>query len=226
MPTFWNLQSPESVRGLAEWDKSVELEQVVCRLNPGHMRGGRRLNNLSLLLPRSRPKDFVWTWQSECLIQDYVLQVFRKKGFTGFDVNPVTARFKTGLGHPPRLWELVVTGWAGLAPPESGIRLTEYCPGCRFAHYSGLMDADRLIDPARWDGADFFTVWPMASFILVTDRVAACIQSHAFSGAVLKDVRALSGIGLDSGLGGGRLSYWMPESRARELGKEFGILEV
>ncbi len=94
-----------------------------CPDHANHQRGGRRLKDLSVVLPDSQVQDFVWTWYSECLIQDHTLEMLRSNGLTGFDVRPVKARFSTSAHQPPRLWELVLTGWAGLAGRKSGIQL-------------------------------------------------------------------------------------------------------
>jgi hypothetical protein len=223
---FWTLCSPESTRKLAEWsDDEIETEKVFCPIDPGHQRGGKRLTNLSIILPHGTVQDFVWTWYSECLIQDDVLDLFRRERFTGFDVKSVKARFRGGGERLPKLWELVVTGWAGMARPESGIKRTYFCEACKHTKYSGISDAQRLIDEAQWDGSDFFMVWPMPSLVFVTQRVADCIRDHRLTDVVLKELRELNGIGKD-GLGGGRLSYWMPEARARQLGTAAGIEEI
>ena len=223
---FWNLCGPKSLRKLAEWvDDAMDLEQVVCPIDPGHRRGGKRLTDLSICLPGGTVQDFVWTWYSECLIQDHVLDLFRRESFTGFDVKPVKARFKSGTAEPPKLWELVLTGWAGPAKPESGVRRVQYCEACRDATYSEVTDGSQLIDASQWDGSDFFMIWPMPGLIFVTDRVAECIRAQRLTGTVLKHVHELTGFG-EGGLGGGRLSDWMSEARARELGEAAGIAEI
>jgi hypothetical protein len=237
---FWKLTSPETTRGLAEWDDSMKLGgPVFCPTNPGHRRAGKRLTDLSVLLTSKKTPDFVWTWQSECLIQERVLQLFREQGFTGFEVKPVRARMKVrakeidpcddnpGLteaevskARTPTLWEVVITGWAGMAPPESGIRLIESCPDCGLKGYSCFTDPSRLIDESQWDGSDFFMVWPLPRFIFVTDRVARFINDNKLRGVGLKHLTELKCEGI---LRGGRLSYRMPEARARELGEPLGI---
>lgn len=222
---FWELSKPDSTRKYAEWvDDEIETEQVICPVDPGHRRGGKRLTDLSVLLPRGTVQDLVWTWYSECLIQDHVLNLFRQEGFSGFEVKPAKARFKGSTDKPPRLWELVVTGWGGLARPESGIHRTRYCETCQSVRYSGIKDASQLIDENTWDGSDFFIVWPMPLFILISYRVADCIRDHRLSGVVLKPTEELRTV--NDTIGGGRLSYWMPESRARELGEAAGIAEI
>jgi hypothetical protein len=220
---FWHLAIPDSTARYAEWiDGEMDLEQVICPINEGHRRGGKRLSNLSVALRGAGVEDFVWTWYSECLIQDHVLELFKASGFTGFDVKPVKARFKRPSEHePPRLWELIVTGWAGMASGESGIRLLERCEGCGHTVYSGIKNLGAVIDASKWDGSDFFIVWPLPKFIFVTERVAQVIRHSRLTGAVLKEPRDVNLSG--DTLGGGRLSYWMPEDRARELGGPLGI---
>jgi hypothetical protein len=218
---FWTLNPAQSTNKLAEWDDDkVKTERIVCPAREGDRRGGRRLTDLSVVLPGRRVEDFVWTWLSECLIQDQVLALFQTKGFTGFEAKPVSARFKKGADLPPTLWELVVTGWGGLAPETSGIRLRERCDACGFLGYSGLQAPAQLIDESQWDGRDFFMVWPLPVFILVTDRVWAAIRDAKFTGAFLKPVNELA---VTDGYSPGRLSYWMPEKRAHELGDSLGI---
>lgn len=220
---FWHLGQPELTRRLAEWvDDEVELDQVICPRNPGHRRGGKRLSDLSVILPGPPVEDFVWTWYSECLIQDRVLNLFREAGLTGFEVKPVRARFRRLQSiAPPRLWELVVTGWAGMAPPESGVRLVESCPGCGLLGYSSVTNPSQLISESQWDGSDFFIVWPLVRFVFVTERAAQVVRANQLKGARLVPPRELKFSG--GTIGGGRLSYWMPEERARRLGDPLGI---
>lgn len=223
---FWRLGHAESAARFAEWvDGEMELEQVICPISEGHRRGGKRLTNLSVALRGKRVEDFVWTWCSDCLIQDHVLELFRKSGFTGFDVRPVKAKFKRASGgEPPRLWELVVTGWAGIAPPESGIKLIDKCVACGLDRYSAWTNADKLIEPRQWDGSDFFMVWPLARYVFVTNRVVELFHDSKLSGVVVTpSTKLFFSPGVIPGLSGGRLSYWMPEERARELGEPLGI---
>jgi len=223
---FWNLYAPKSQTRRAEWvSGEVGVEGILCPLHEGHRAGGKRLTDLSITLPGGTVQDFVWTWQSECLVQDRVVEMFEAKGFTGYDVRPARARFKRSVGRePPRLWELIVTGWGGMASKESGIKLIERCEGCGHTVYSGSSNPGALIDVSQWDGSDFFIVWPLPKFIFVTDRVAQVIRENRLTGAMLTQPKDLD---LSGGLLGtfspGRLSDWMPEERARQLGAVLGL---
>src|SRR5439155_13113173 len=97
---------------------------------------------------------------------------------------PVTARFRKKCPErPPKLRELVIVGWAGVAPPESGIRVIETCSSCGLLHYSCFDNSLRLINESQWDGTDFFMVWPLPRFIFVTDRVKKTIEEKGWRGA-------------------------------------------
>lgn len=219
---FWRLNSPGSTSKLAEWiHDEMELEQIICPINKGHQRGGKRLTDLSVTLPSGTVQDFVWTWQNECLLQDHVLELLQANGLTGFEVKPVKAKFRYALNRkPPRMWELVVTGWAGMASPESGIRLVERCDGCGHIRYSGCTDPGKIVDLSQWNGNDFFIVWPLPKFIFVTDRLVRVIRDNRLTGVNLMLPNTLD---LSSGFSPGRLSYWMPEQRAHEIGEALGI---
>jgi len=296
---------------------------VICPVNDGHQRAGKRMPFLSIVLPSRTVQDFVWVWGGECLLQDSIVELLRGNGFTGFEVKPVKAQFNraciddgnlilairliqilpmekllgkddffkialaggrevdvpasigkaihemtpavqeqfeaavgkatsakqaqailakfTGLvaesrqllsqvkammeqPQAPRLNELIVTGWAGMAPPESGIKLIEHCEGCGHTVYSAWTNPERLIDSSQWDGSDFFVVWPLPWRIFVTERVAKVLRDNRLSGIALKPSSDLVfSPNIIPTLSTGRLSDWMPEERARQLGAKMGI---
>jgi hypothetical protein len=188
-PTFWSLESHMQEQRLARGVKGeVNFETLFCPIDDGHQRAGKRLSNLSVSLPRPPVEDFVWTWLSDCLIKDSVLELFKKNGFSGFDVKPVRAIFKRSDTEPPPLWELLETGSGGIAPPESGIRFIGSCPGCSFRSYSAWTDPERLIDQSQWDGSDFFSVWPVHK-LFITERVMRAIRDNKLKGYVVKPLR-------------------------------------
>lgn len=219
---FWHLCSPDSTTKYAKWADDMDFESTVtCPINEGHQRAGARLPSLSVTLQGKVVEDFVWTWYSECLVQDRVLELFKRSKFTGYEVNPAKASLKgKSEQEPPGLWELIVTGWGGMAPPDSGIRLVERCEGCGHTVYSGCNNPQHLIDCSQWDGSDFFIVWPLPKFIFVTDRVAQAIRANRLTGVKLKRPRDLD---ISRGFSPGPLSYAMPRERARQLGAALGI---
>src|SRR5262249_40852044 len=148
-----------------------------------HFRPGRRISPLRVVLPNIRPQDFVWTWGSECLVQEKVLRQFENEGFTGYDGIPVqTAEFARSTKKPPKLWEIVVKGLGATPSPESGMRVLRVCRGCGLTDYSPITDPTKVIDASQWDGSDFFRVKGILGFIFVTDRVIKALQQNAITG--------------------------------------------
>jgi hypothetical protein len=138
------------------------------------------------------------------------------EGFTGFEPRRVNLRWNPALGKElPELWELVVAGWAGVAPLESGIRRTERCVVCGLQYYTPFTDPTKLINEDQWDGSDFFMVWPMPRYIFITERVASFIQGAKLTGV---DVLELHQMRTPRGFGPGGLRDWMPDDRAHMLG--------
>src|SRR5260370_3152520 len=230
---FWNLHEPEdqTQKFRINWDKTVDLEQIVCPVYPNHRRGGRRTRDLSAVLKKRQTFDIMWTWHNECLIQQRTLKAFQEQGFTGFYAKPVQARFKRPVpSEPPTFWELVVTGWAGLASPESGIRLdqTKSCSHFGSLPYTKATDYSRLIDDKTWDGSDFFMVWPLPKYIFVADRVREFIQKNDIrltEFARPADLQPKTPVDklLQVRFGPGPLSHCMPEERAPQLRDALGI---
>ena len=237
---FWSLTHPDTLRGMAEWDENVHLEGVKCPVTRTHNSGGRRATDLNVLLTSTRITDFVWTWYHECLIQDRVLTLFKEEGFTGFDVKPVkSARMKIKAKKPdpcdsnpgvkaadaaaveiPNFWELLITGWGGVALEESGVRLKRSCQACGMKLYNGITNASLLVDEKNWDGSDFFIVWPYPKYIFVTARVASFIKKHKLTGARFQSLNDIEFFDIAMP---GRLSYYFPEERAKEIGEPLGI---
>jgi hypothetical protein len=168
---------------------------------------------MSVILQGTEVDDFVWTWFSECLVQDGVVRLFRKHRISGWTVKPAKARFRRSKGRPPQLWEFIVTGWGGLAPRASGIRLKKWCRHCGHTFYSPLWRPTNLIDPKKWDGSDIFIVWPLPMFILVAEKVVSLLQEHQLTGWTAAPVEKLR---LRGGFSPGRLEYYMPADLASQ----------
>lgn len=239
---FWELELQHSLRGLAEWADGREFELEVCSVNSQH-RFPYYKTGLSVLLTSKKIDDIVWTWYHDLLVQDRVLRQFREEGFTGFEARPVEVGTKVRAKEPdpcatnpglkardagrleiPTFWEIVRTGWGGLAPPESGIHLTERCPGCNRQKYSGWTDVSRLVDDTQWDGSDFFIVWPLPVHCFVSDRVAQFIKKQKLTGVRATPVEKMKWPKfLEPGFTPGRLREWMDDERARRIGEPLGI---
>lgn len=227
---FWRLSNGYSSKGRAESDDAImdKLEAQYGKMQPWipmHRVSGVPFY---LKLAGKQLHDIIWTWYSQCIITDRVLEMFRDQGFTGFQVLPVLARWKKSrtpnMPEIPTLWELIPTGWGGMAPEESGIHRVAPPDGHpELLRYSALTDPSKLIDDKQWDGSDFFILWPMPTYINVTDRVASFIRANRLKTAVLERIDKLTVDEKSSGYTPGPLEWYLPEPRAREIGEPLGI---
>jgi hypothetical protein len=219
--TFWLLRAPRT-QPLAENVPGMKSERIVCPTHDGHKRGGKRLSDLSVIVHPLGLRDFTWTWLSDVLISPRVLDLFEKHHVTGFEARPATVSYPKGIkAAPPEMFELVVTGWGGFAAPSAGVSLLKWCPDCEHKVYA-IAEPSGLIDPAAWDGSDLFIVWPLPKFRLASDRLASILQQERVSGLELMPAPALP-VKRGATLSPGTLRLSMPEDRARELDRRFGV---
>ena len=208
------LNPPESQHKRAEWDEGTEQEGIECPKYPGHARGGKRSSPIEVVLPNRPPDDFVWSWISDCLVQKKVLRLFERHRITGWKAASAKARFRRRDLHPPRLYELVVTGWGGVASGRSGIRIKEWCRYCGHTVYFSAKNVRDLIDEKNWDGSDIFFVWPLPLYRFVTERVVRVLEENKITGW---RVEPLENLRIRGSFTPGQLSYYMPLSRAKRL---------
>ena len=80
------------------------------------------MSDLDVIIPCDPAPDVIFTWMSECLVQDRVLQVFEAENVTGFSTRPARGRIgQTGV--PVALTKMLVTGWGGIVTS----RVVEVC---------------------------------------------------------------------------------------------------
>jgi hypothetical protein len=204
-------------------DSATAISQIIeCPLNPGH-RTSRRREKLELVIPCSKPAEFIFDWMSDCAIQSSVLKVLTLNRITGFTTRAARAVIKK-TGAPLDVAELVVTGWGGMADERSGISEKERCAGCGHIRYTGISDPKHIVNPTAWEGSDIFMLWPMPMYRFVTQRFVEIVRNSGFSGiSFVQEFPALRR-GVSGGLTPGRLSDYMPMARARLLGKDLDIV--
>jgi hypothetical protein len=219
---FWLLDPPGN-QGLLKRAAMPEFERTPCPVPPRHSARLKRIGDLHVVADPLAEKDFTWTWRNDLLVSPKVLTAFKKHRVTGFEVRPIVAAYPEPIkARPPELYEIIITGWAGLPSREAGLRVTQSCPGCSRKQYA-VAEPSRLIDPNTWDGSDLFIVWPLPRHPFASDRLANIIRQEKFSGVKLVPPTEVE-LSKDAMLDPGTLFEWMPEARALALGKESGIL--
>jgi hypothetical protein len=190
-------------------------------------KGWRRLSDLALEVQHRKHDETLIASGMKRVIHTNLAEEFEKRGLSGYRVRPATVRFRDGVLSKDYL-QLVVSGWAGVARPESGIRLIEECSGCAHKKYSPLEDAGQLIDWSQWSGEDFFVVWPVPS-CLVTEGVANALRELKVKSYNFKSPQALENRDMppalrrNFGFTAGRLSALMPEDVAKKYGAPLGL---
>ena len=226
---FYKMRNDDKFPSLQRDMDCVRIESVHCPLSPGHQRSSPRLNDLTVISQSEDIADISWTFFSECVITNRVAEILAREKISGYTLELVTvssvSRRSSGAKTLPTLWELKVNGWGGMAGESSGVRLIRSCEACGHLKYSTFTDPDNLVVPQRWDGSDIFMVWPLPRYIFVSERMKNLVLCEAFTGCEIIPVALLespSECGFDTH-SPGRLSHYMPEHRAHELGDPLGI---
>lgn len=218
---FFEMKGGERGNTLVEWERGKNRK----RLEHGHFGG-----NLHVLIERpAQIADIMWTWYTDCLVQQHVLDRFTEAGLTGFSSQPVHLNFKNRelkeRLQGEDVHEFIVTGWGGMARPESGIVRVPHPEGLDHLVYSHLADPEKLIDLAAWDGSDFFIVWPMPKHIFVTEKAKEVIEHNRFGNCQFVPVEELhiSRHLPEIGFSPGPLEWYFPADRAKRMSEAFGI---
>lgn len=156
-----------------------DWESVVCPKYPGHRRAGRRVTELFLDVVSGNVVDFSRTMLSDIVITDHALQVLRKAGLTGFQVEPTRIeQLPSGISQSdlPSLWEFVVTGKGGPAHASSGIVELWRCDACGLVRHSAF-EHGILVDESTYDRSDFFTVSEYPKYVLASERAKAVVEN-------------------------------------------------
>ena len=83
---------------------------------------------------------------------------------------------------------------------------------------------ENLIDWSQWTGEDFFIVWPMPGFMLITERVAELLLRLKVRSFELRDLyHDFDQWILNSGYTVSRLSNFLPEDLAIKYGAPIGL---
>jgi hypothetical protein len=192
------------------------METELCSSRPEHARRSRWIRPLKVIGPIEPMTDFEWTVYGDVIVSNDIADCFRKEEFSGVQFLPTEfyTSTETPFGRPSL--ELRVNGWGGYAPAESGIQKIKQCPYCSHKVFSEYTRPEKLFDIESWDGSDFFLIWPLPRYLLVTGRVRDFILDSKYSGVSFKKLgelpRAVAGT-----LTPGNVRDWFDEDRARTI---------
>jgi hypothetical protein len=220
MPEYFGLAAPASTSALGELiATAADWEISVCPTADFlHYDGHRLKGDLKVKVPHNRKTELlIWSWGPGCLIHDKLVAELDAIGATGYRLKPGVVWFRDGsVSHEYR--ELVVTGWGGVASPESGLKPFERCLDCHYVRYGFMPRPEKLMDWSQWTGDDFFVIWPNPGRFLITRRVAdllKCLKARSYT--LERPSRSWGGPTV------ARLSSSMPEDLAQKYGEALGI---
>ncbi len=199
-----------------------QRETIPCPITREHLDGSRRVGPLHMRLHHNDRREWIiWSVAGLVIHQD-ILEDFEKAQFTGFLTQPATVQFKDGtMSHDYR--EFIVTGWAGIARPESGIKVCVDCSACHWKTYTGIKSPEQLVDWRQWTGDDFFMVWPLPLHILVTERAANWFKSKKSRRYQVRGPGDRGHLARTTGFAVARLSNFMPVDLAVKYGRPLGL---
>lgn len=177
---FYCLERDEKYKDV-QYLSGTDWEEIRCPKYDGHQRAGHRIGHMRIKIKRNKG-DFLWTFLSECIINEKIARIFSKTNVIGYElreVETVDVELKD-----TSLWEFIVTGKGGDAHKDSGIYLKQYCKYCGDKTYSAFENGI-IVDENNWDGSDVFTVKGYSRHILVTERVKKLLEENKATGMKL-----------------------------------------
>jgi hypothetical protein len=223
-PSYHTLESSDNMTVFAnEVFASAKIECWRCPVYPERHRGNRRTSELFVEVMHNRRNESLIFTFTDVLIHSRLADQLTQRGMNGFRTKPASVRFRDGTVSR-EYCEFLVTGWGGVANPESGVRLIQECPACLVREFSLIEDIDRLIDWGQWSGDDFFFVYPIPH-ILITQRAANVLTDLKAKSFKLRKPQTAKEWDPTTPkyLRGHRLSRRMPLDVARKIGVPLGL---
>lgn len=170
----------------------MRTETKLCPLNTGlpsqHAMRQHWIRPLRLIGPVRRLTDFEWTVYRDILLEKDIVNKLQSSRFSGIEFQEAQLYTTTQTPIGREVFELKVNGWGGMAHPSSGVRLIEKCSFCGHSVFCGHANPGNLFDIDKWDGSDFFLIWPMPRYIFITNEVADFIRKEGYTGVNVREL--------------------------------------
>lgn len=212
---YW-LSSAVNFDNQLRYSRAMRLDTELCRRRPEHAIRSRWIRPLKLTGLIEPMTDFEWTVYGDVIVSSDVAESLRKAKFSGVEFLPTEFYTSTETPFGRESAELRVNGWGGGAPAESGIHEIERCPYCERSVFSDYTHPEKLFNIEGWDGSDFFLIWPLPRYVMVTARVRDFILDSKYTGVCLKKLGDLPR-GPTGTLTPGNLRDWFDKDRVRTI---------
>src|SRR6266516_1318826 len=151
------------------YTKAMKLRTRACPVSSSHSMRQRWSRPLKAIAPWVAMSDIEWTVYRDIIVNTNVAASLQEMQFTGVEFSSAELFTTTETPIGRCAFELRVTGWGGVAPVESGVRVVDQCGYCKRQVFSEMTDPKRLFSVEAWDGADFFIIWPLPRFVMITE---------------------------------------------------------
>lgn len=195
---------------------TMHLETTLCPRNPKHAAKSRWPRPLKVIGAVNAMTDFEWTVYGDVLVSNEIANAIRQAGLSGVEFQSVELFTTTETPIGRDAFEMRVEGWGGIARPDSGVRVVEQCPFCNRRVFSEYTSPEKLFDIECWDGSDFFVIWPLPRYIMVTGSVRSHILREDYSGVIVRPLKHLPK-GMPGTLTPGSVKDWFEGERARRI---------
>ncbi|MCE3019072.1 MAG: hypothetical protein ACK56W_24465 [Pirellula sp.] len=172
-----------------------------------------------------KPKQFgemIWSsWPIQLFVSQRLHEVFQHAGISGYEA--LAADVKLIFDHRPEervFWQVGVTGWGGIARPESGLKCVDDRSFPR--RFTKSKGTGPVFDPGQWDGSDFFVVWPHSA-CFVSSKVLEILEREEVCHFRSQSPNMYCHFENDQEFTGSPLQCWFREDRAREIGQPLGL---
>ncbi len=154
----------------------VQHEIIEC---PRHGRWqGKQISDLEIELYGVELQAFVRVDGPELVATESLLALLKENDIKGYRSRNVNIVNHERYPSVPTLYQLVVTGTAGYAPPIMGLSIVGECEICGRVEYPEIpSDLTIIVDALQWDGSDVFTLFELPGYPIVTDNVARILKN-------------------------------------------------
>ena len=210
-----------------EYTSDTGFKTRLCSYNPKHAAYSSIPKPLKLKSSGGITEDVTWSWFSDAIVTPDVYDLFKSHGFTGCTFSRVELYNMYEELTGQEAYHLEVTGWGGVASPESGVRVIMQCPVCEHAVYESFNDSLALFNEKRWDGSDVFMIWPLPKTIFITERVKNMIETFDIGGVEIIPLKRIR-TSIDGTLIPGSVWNYLPENIAKraEMDVKKGIITL
>ena len=161
-----------------EFQALREEVRRVLHLSPDQpLLPGTNIGHVHVRQRRTSVPALEWPAVHTTLITGKARDYLRTQGLTGWRTEPIVFTRTLKRKPPPDLCEFVVEGRGGAAHTVPPLQIKRTCPVCGLLQHEDLVYEQLELDPAQWDGSDFFRFAPpFHGYVFVSERARQVLE--------------------------------------------------